>query len=218
MTKINGVLFDLDGTLLDTADDLGAALNYVLKQHCLPQVSAEKYRPVASDGAKGLLELGFKEKLQQYNFNELRESFLNYYAENIAQYTTLYDGIAELITFIDNKNIPWGIVTNKPIGLTHLLLPNFPEFINCRVVVGGDSLSERKPHPAPILYALDKIQISAEECFYIGDAPRDIEAGQRANMPTIIAGWGYIPNIKDCEQWQADHTLLKPYDIASLLS
>ena len=175
-----GVLFDLDGTLLDTANDLGEALNYVLAQHDMPLVAREKYRPIASDGAKGLLTLGFGDKLTQYDFEVLRESFLNYYDNNIAVHTCLYDGIDKLIGDLDNKDIPWGIVTNKPIGLTNKLLPHFPEFSQCKVVLGGDSLPERKPHPKPLLKACQELGINANECLYVGDAPRDIEAGNAA--------------------------------------
>jgi phosphoglycolate phosphatase len=217
MPKITGVLFDLDGTILDTADDLGAALNFVLTEYNLPTVTSEAYRPIASDGAKGLLELGFGDKITDYDFATLRQMFLNYYEENIAHHTKLYDGITELIDELNAKNIAWGIVTNKPEGLTLRLLPHFPELAQSQVMVGGDSLTERKPHPAPLLYSLNKINVPAQQCFYVGDAPRDIEAGNRANMPTIIAGWGYISNINDCDTWQSDHLCLSPTDILALI-
>lgn len=217
MPKINGVLFDLDGTILDTADDLGAALNFVLTEFNLPTVTRDAYRPIASDGAKGLLELGFGEEIAHYDFAKLRQLFLNYYKENIARHTKLYDGIAELLNALEAKNIAWGIVTNKPEALTLKLLPHFPELNNSQVMVGGDSLTERKPHPAPLLYSLDKINVPAQQCYYVGDAPRDIEAGNRAKMPTIIAGWGYIANINDCDSWQSDHLCLSPMDILTLI-
>lgn len=217
MTKLQAILFDLDGTILDTADDLGAALNFVLTQYNLPIVAASAYRPVASDGAKGLLELGFGEQLQHYDFGLLRQEFLTYYENNIAEFTCLYSGMHELISALDEQNIPWGIVTNKPEGLTAKLLPHFPQLNKCQIMVGGDSLSERKPHPAPLLYALDKMQIEPQYCYYAGDAPRDIEAGKRANMPTIIAGWGYILNISDCDAWLADHLCQSPLEIIDLM-
>ncbi len=152
MPKITGVLFDLDGTILDTADDLGAALNFVLTEYNLPTITSEAYRPIASDGAKGLLELGFGDKISDYDFATLRQMFLNYYENNIAHHTKLYDGITELINELNTKNIAWGIVTNKPEGLTLKLLPYFPELAQSQVMVGGDSLAERKPHPAPIIF------------------------------------------------------------------
>lgn len=217
MADIKGLLFDLDGTILDTADDLGAALNYVLNKHGLPPVTREAFRPVASDGAKGLLELGFADKLSNYDFTELRTMFLNYYEKNIAHHTKLYDGMAELLSTLNDNNIAWGIVTNKPEGLTRKLLPHYPELNSSKIMVGGDSLSQRKPHPAPLFYALEAINISPENCYYVGDAPRDIEAGNRAGMPTIIAGWGYILDLTVCNKWQSDHLCLLPQDIIKLL-
>jgi len=114
MKKHKGVLFDLDGTLLDTANDLGEALNYVLKSKGLKTVDREIYRPVASDGSKGLLELGFGDRLCEFDFEQLRVAFLDYYQENIAIHTCLYPGIEDLLSSLDDLNIPWGIVTNKP--------------------------------------------------------------------------------------------------------
>ncbi|MGJ8692320.1 MAG: HAD family hydrolase [Thalassotalea sp.] len=218
MAKIKGVLFDLDGTILDTADDLGGALNQVLSQYGLPLVAATDYRPIASDGAKGLLELGFSEQLKDYDFEHLRTQFLAFYEENIATQTKLYHGVSTLLTYLDDNNIPWGIVTNKPEGLSKKLVPCYHELNSSQVLVGGDSLAKRKPHPLPLLYALEKINVASHECFYVGDAPRDIEAGKRANMPTIIAGWGYISDLTSVGSWQADHLCHQPEEIIALLS
>ena len=217
MANIKGVLFDLDGTILDTADDLGAALNHVLAQYNLPSVPAEKYRPIASDGAKGLLTLGFGSKLDTFDFEQLREQFLTFYDNNIAAYTQLYSGMSELLKHLDQHHIVWGIITNKPEGLSKKLIPHYPELNTSKILIGGDSLSERKPHPLPLTYALEKLQLTSTECFYVGDAPRDIEAGRRANMPTIIAGWGYISDLGDTASWQADHLCHNPEEIVALL-
>jgi phosphoglycolate phosphatase len=211
--KYNAVLFDLDGTLLDTANDLGEALNYVLKKYNFLPVAREHYRPVASDGAKGLLELGFGEQLNKFDYDVLRQEFLDYYQENIAVHTSLYPGISELLTNLNEQNIPWGVVTNKPEGLTSLLLPHFDEFKACKVMVGGDTLKERKPHPAPLFHACKKLFVHATECIYVGDAPRDIEAGNRAEMYTIIAKWGYILATEECNLWQACAIAESPNDI-----
>lgn len=202
--KYKAILFDLDGTLLDTANDLGAALNHVLTKHNLATVSKERFRPVASDGAKGLLELGFGGQLIHYDYESLRSQFLNYYQQNIAVHTCLYPGIKELLANLDENNIPWAVVTNKPIGLTLDLLPHFSSFTQCQSVVGGDSLKERKPHPAPLLHACKEMGVNKNDCIYVGDAIRDIEAGNSAGMFTIIAQWGYIIDKKSCNNWQAD--------------
>ena len=204
---IASVLFDLDGTLLDTADDLGAALNHVLTHYNKPTVAAEKYRPIASDGALGLLNLGFGEEIKHYDYDILRQQFLNYYENNIAVHTCLYKGVSPLLAQLEAMNIPWGIVTNKPEGLTKKLLPHYSEFKHCAVMVAGDTLSQRKPDPAPILYACKQINVDHTQCFYVGDALRDIQAGNSALMKTFVAQWGYILADENCETWQADHIL-----------
>lgn len=214
--QYKGILFDLDGTLLDTANDLGEALNYVLTQHNMPLISRSAYRPVASDGSTGLLNLGFKDKLKQFDVESLRQEFLNYYENNIAEHTCLYKGVRELINYLDNKNIPWGVVTNKPIGLTLKLLPYFPEFKKCKSVIGGDSLAQRKPHPEPLFFASDEIGVVAKDVIYVGDAPRDIEAGNAAGMLTIVAQWGYIPESQDSSSWGASIIEDSPESIIQL--
>ncbi|GHF93269.1 HAD family hydrolase [Thalassotalea marina] len=215
--SIKAVLFDLDGTLLDTADDLGSALNHVLEQHNLPTVTPEAYRPIASNGAKGLLELGFAEQLSKFNFDQLREQFLDYYQNNIAQKTSLYGGVPALLETLNSNNIAWGVVTNKPEYLTTLLLPYFDEFTASQIMVGGDTLTQRKPHPAPLLYAAQAISIAPEQCLYVGDALRDIEAGNAANMTTVIAEWGYIKEDENLSLWQADFSCKKPQEILSFI-
>ncbi|GAA5137142.1 HAD family hydrolase [Thalassotalea piscium] len=211
------VLFDLDGTLLDTANDLGAALNHLLLQNNLPLVERSAYRPVASDGAKGLLELGFKDKLSAFNFQELRQQFLSYYENNIATHTSIYSGVIELIEYLKQHNITWGIVTNKPEDLTLKLLPNFPEFNDCQVIIGGDTLAKRKPDPEPLLHACKEMNVDPKHTLYVGDAPRDIEAGNAANMTTVIAQWGYINNLSDCNNWLSDFSCKSPLEIKALI-
>lgn len=216
-TKISGILFDLDGTLLDTANDLGAALNYVLRKYNLAEVAREDYRPIASDGALGLLTLGFAQALKNYDYEELRAEFLTYYQENIAVHTCLYPGVAQLLLTLNERNIPWGVVTNKPEGLTRKLLPNYPEFEKCLSLIGGDTFVNRKPHPEQILKACEEICVPSEQCLYVGDALRDIEAGNSANTTTVIAKWGYILAGEDCKNWQADYHAETPLAVLSFI-
>ncbi|MEW6982729.1 HAD family hydrolase [Colwelliaceae bacterium 6471] len=215
--KYNAVLFDLDGTLLDTANDLGEALNYVLTKHNQPIIAREKYRPVASDGAKGLLELGFGEQLKNFSYEQLRQEFLDYYQENIAVHTCLYPGVEPLLTRLNEQNIPWGIVTNKPENLTYQLMPHFQIFEHSQAIVGGDTIKQRKPHPAPLIHACQLMNIDAKQCLYIGDAPRDIEAGNSANMYSIVALWGYILDQQSCLSWQANALAKTPEDICTFI-
>ena len=215
--KYKGILFDLDGTLLDTANDLGAALNYILARHKLPKINKEEFRPLASDGAKGLIELGFSEQLDQFNYDDLRAEFLRFYQQNIAIHSCVYPGITRLIATLNEADIPWGIVTNKPIGLTLELLAKFPLFAKSHSIIGGDSLPQRKPHPAPLLHACKQLNIAPVECLFVGDAPRDIEAGNAANMDTVIAKWGYIKNVEQCNLWQANFIASSPKNISDII-
>ena len=203
-TKPSAILFDLDGTLVDTADDLGAALNYVLAHHQMPLCSAEQYRPVASHGAKGLLELGFGAELSRFDFFELRRMLLQFYAGHICDHSQLFPGGTELITTLNKRHIPWGIVTNKPYKLAASMLRQLPELAGCGILLGGDSLGVRKPDPTPLLMACHQLKTPANRCWYVGDAERDIEAGRRAGMTTVLAGFGYIATDDQPELWQAN--------------
>ena len=216
LNTAKGVLFDLDGTLLDTADDLGAALNHLLKSYGFPAVASNEYRLVASDGVYPLLDLGFKEQLSKFDKEVLRQEFLDYYLENIAVHTTLFPGIEKLLSLIELANIPWGIVTNKPAFLTDPLLLKFNEFTNSQSNISGDTIKERKPHPAPMLLASKEIGVAAEHIWYLGDAKRDIEAGNAALMTTVAVKWGYIKSLDDCAKWQADHIISKPLDLVGI--
>lgn len=198
------LLFDLDGTLVDTADDLGTALNYVLAQHQMPLCTAEQYRPVASHGAKGLLDLGFGAELSRFDFFELRSMLLQFYAAHICDHSRLFAGGAELITTLNKQHIPWGIVTNKPYKLAASMLRQLPELAGCGILLGGDSLGVRKPDPTPLFMASHQLKVPAKQCWYVGDAERDIEAGRRAGMKTVLAGFGYIGASDKPELWQAD--------------
>ena len=216
MIKPQAVLFDLDGTLLDTVDDLLAALNKMLIQRQRPIVNAELARPWGSDGAMGMLRLGFPELTDQQR-NDLRAEFLSSYDQCLALSTQLYAGVSEMIGWLESHAIQWAIVTNKPSVQTAALLPKFDLFTNVSQVVCGDTLASRKPDPAPLLYAANLLQREPEHCWYIGDAERDIIAGNAAGMTTAFAGWGYIPPDQDPDQWGADHLCSTPQDLLQIL-
>ncbi|MDN4503365.1 HAD-IA family hydrolase [Alteromonadaceae bacterium BrNp21-10] len=207
-----GLLFDLDGTLLDTAHDLGNTLNYLLQAHGLEQKSYAEYSPFASHGAKGLLELGFN-NIPEEEFTQLREEFLAHYAQNICIHTVLYEGVSEVIEYCQKHQIPWGIVTNKPGFLTTPLLTYFPVLASAQSVISADTLPQRKPHPQPLLFAAQQLQVEPNDIWYIGDAERDMQAANSANMFSVLATYGYIHTDDQIEQWHAQLHINKIVDI-----
>jgi 2-phosphoglycolate phosphatase len=213
LKKPNAILFDLDGTLLDTARDLGNALNQILMGLERPNVAYDDYRNIASDGAKGMLELGFGEDLKNYNFDSLRQQFLDYYENNICVETVYFMGVESLLLALNQHNIPWGIVTNKPEFLTLQLVTSFPLLQKCGVIISGDTLSERKPHPLPLLHAEAKLDLVSPNTWYVGDAERDIQAANSANMHSVIAQYGYISDIQQTNNWNADLSIHSPREL-----
>jgi 2-phosphoglycolate phosphatase len=213
LKKPNAILFDLDGTLLDTARDLGNALNQILKKLERPTINYEIYRNIASDGAKGMLELGLGEDLKNYDVDVLRQQFLDYYETNICVDTDYFSGVESLLLTLNQKNIPWGIVTNKPEFLTLQLVTSFPLLQNCGVIISGDTLSKRKPHPLPLLHAEEKLALDSPNTWYIGDAERDIQAANAANMHSVIAQYGYISDIQQTNSWNADISIHSPSEL-----
>lgn len=216
-SPVKAVLFDLDGTLLDTAPDLGAALNAVCEQYERPAINAEVFTPVASHGSRGLLKLAFADDYAHME-TELRHAFLSAYRNNIAIHTQPYPGVLELLAVLQRESIKVAIVTNKPEKLTQQLLPHFPEFEAIEVVVSGDTLSVAKPSPEPLFYAAEKLGVEPNDCLYVGDAERDIEAGRNAGMVTVLAEYGYISNEDQPQRWQADYHISSPMALLELLA
>ncbi|MCK7458522.1 phosphoglycolate phosphatase [Idiomarina aminovorans] len=212
---VKAVLFDLDGTLLDTAPDLGAALNIVCEQYERPAIDAEVFTPIASHGSRGLLKLAFGDN-DTHRETELRHAFLSAYKNNIATHTQPYPGVLELLAVLQRKSFKIAIVTNKPERLTHLLLPHFPEFEAIKVVVSGDTLSVAKPSPEPLFHAAEQLGVEPADCIYVGDAERDIEAGRNAGMVTVLAAYGYISNEDQPLRWQADYHIASPLALLEL--
>lgn len=216
MRNPKGVLFDLDGTLLDTAEDLGSAMNHVLRINGLPTLPKDQYQNTASHGSKGLIELGFGQAITHYDFDELRTEFLRFYGDNIAIHTREYEGVDTTLEQLERHNIPWGIVTNKPEGLAKQLLEYFPRMRDCKVMIGGDTFKQRKPDPFPLVHAAGILGVSPEQCIYIGDAQRDIEAANAANMFSILASYGYIEEKDNTAEWKSDMLIDRFQDFLSL--
>ncbi|WP_342804411.1 HAD-IA family hydrolase [Alteromonas sp. M12] len=205
--KYAGILFDLDGTLLDTAADLGNALNHVLAHYDRPACQPQEYRCVASDGALGLLKLGFAEDfeaLSKQALQKCRQMLLDHYEQNVCVDTTCFEGVEDSLEFLNQNAIPWGIVTNKPGFLTTQLLTHFPIMQSCGIIISGDTYIKRKPHPLPLLEAARVLELNPQNTLYVGDALRDIEAARNANMVSVAALYGYIKDQQEVVNWKAD--------------
>ena len=201
--EYNAVLFDLDGTLIDTAPDMVTVLQQIQQEHGIEPAGYDLARSYVSNGAIGLLTLGFPEVHIEFG-DELHQQYLERYAEMICQESRIFAGLDELLDQLDDIECPWGIVTNKPEQLTEPLLIALGLAERSSCIVSGDTLSVRKPDPAPLLLGCDLIGVDAETSIYIGDAERDIEAGRRAGMATIAAGYGYIVEDDDPREWDAN--------------
>jgi phosphoglycolate phosphatase len=207
---VGAVLFDLDGTLADTAPDLGAALNRVRRERGLEPVPLARLRPYASHGARGLIGAGMAVVPGEPAYEDLREAFLAHYAAALCVETTLFADVEAILTALDARALPWGIVTNKATRYTIPLLASLRLDTRAAAVVCGDTLPYAKPHPAPLTEAATRLGVAAARCVYVGDARRDIEAGIAAGMRTLVARWGYIEPDDAPESWRADAILDSP--------
>jgi 2-phosphoglycolate phosphatase len=207
------VLFDLDGTLIDTAPDMGGALNNLLIEENLPPLPLESIRPFVSQGGLVLTRLGFAESVAEAEIEPLRQRFLQHYRAVVADNSRLFDGLELVLEDLEARTIPWGIVTNKPEWLTHPLLEQLGLATRSAVVIGGDTLAQRKPHPRPLLEAARRIGIDSRQCIYVGDDERDIVAGKAAQMKTLVAAYGYIEDADAIDSWNADGVIDQPSDL-----
>ena len=214
---IKAVLFDLDGTLADTAWDLGEALNRLLDEYAQPRQPIDAIRTVASHGARGLIELGFKNTPENLLLPQLIKQFLAHYEQVYADKTCLFDGVIPLLEKLSAKPLIWGIITNKPAKFTLPLVAKLPFPTPPAIVVSADTVGVSKPDPRPMQYALDNIHCRGEEAIYLGDAQRDIQAGRAVKMKTGLAAYGYIAATDKTEQWGADFEITTPLDLLKYL-
>lgn len=215
---IKCVLFDLDGTLLDTAPDLLAALNVVLAAEGREALTLEQARHTVSHGSTVMLEFAFGTDQAATELHRRRELFLDYYASNISRHTTLFAALPEVLATLEAAGMPWGIVTNKPEYLTFPLLDALDLRTRAGSIIGGDTLDVAKPHPKPLLVAAQQCGAAPEHCLYVGDAERDIIAGRNAGMTTLIAAWGYLNANDEHLDWQADGIIANPAEILNWLN
>lgn len=209
------LLFDLDGTLADTAPDLAAAVNKMRTDRSLDETPFDILRPLASAGARGLIGAAFGIRPGDSSYDEMRTEFLANYADAIAHLTVLFDGVIQLLEEITNQGLHWGIVTNKPALYTDALIPKIG-LQHAACVISGDTTPHAKPHPEPLFEAARRLQIEPQACWYIGDDLRDIQAGRAAGMPTVAAAWGYC-GLTEPADWLADTIANHPLDLMTLL-
>ena len=214
---IESILFDLDGTLADTAPDLAGALNAVRLSRNLPELPNKVIRPAVSLGASAMIKVGFDIEEGHSDYEEIRENFLRIYSENIANKTKLFDGIEVALSELENTKKTWGIVTNKSSILTIPLLKELSLDKRASCIVCGDTLEHTKPHPAPIIHACQQIQSDPALTVFVGDAKRDIEAGNKAGTKTVVALYGYINENDTPKKWGADGTITSPHEIHEIL-
>jgi len=215
---VRGVLFDLDGTLADTAPDLAYALNQVRGEQGLQPYTLETIRPHVSHGSMALTRLGFGIDTGHPDFEPLRQRLLAVYRDNISLHTTLFPQMHELLQALEQRGILWGVVTNNPAFLTNPLMEALDLKQRAACIVSGDTTAQRKPHPMSLLHACKLTGCEPRQCLYVGDAERDIEAGRRADMTTLIALFGYLREHDTPEQWGADGMIDSPLDVLQWLA
>ena len=215
--NIDAVLFDLDGTLIDSAPDLGAAADKMRTDRGLISLPLSDYRPMAGSGARGMIYVAFGLAPGHAQFEVLKEEFFSNYESRLTVLTYAFDGVAELIADIVAQGMKWGVVTNKSARFTMPLTRAMSLFSTAQTIISGDTTPHAKPHPAPLLEAARQLGVAPGRCLYVGDDERDIMAGQAAGMPTVAAAYGYLGASADTATWNADATIASPGLLLNLL-
>jgi len=211
------VLFDLDGTLLDSAPDLGAAADKMRVDRGLPSLALERYRPMAGAGARGMLGVAFGIEPSAPEFDALREEFFRNYETRMLLHTRAFTGVDDLIAALRDRGLSWGVVTNKSKRFTEPLTAAMPLFASAGAIVSGDTTPHAKPHPEPLFEAARLLGIEPSHCIYVGDDERDIVAGRAAGMRTVAAAYGYMGEQADAVRWMADAIIANPMALLQLL-
>ena len=217
-SDVLAVLFDLDGTLVDSAPDLGAAVDTMRRVRGLPSLSLAQYRPMAGAGARGMLGIAFGIAPEHSDFNSLREEFFSNYEQCLTQRTEAFYGVPELVAALTAKGLQWGVVTNKAARFTVPLTNAMPLFVTASTIISGDTTPHSKPHPLPLLEAAKRMGVPPERCVYVGDDERDIVAGLAAGMGTVAVTYGYLGHKADTSQWGAHATINSAGELLQLIA
>ena len=216
--NVQAVLFDLDGTLIDSAPDLGAAVDKMRVARGMTSLPLAHYRPMAGAGARGMIGLAFGWTPEHPDYEQLKEEFFVNYESCMTERTFAFEGVAQLIDSLVQLKMPWGVVTNKSKRFTEPLTKAMPLFASAAVVISGDTTPHAKPHPAPLLEAAKRLNIDPTRCVYVGDDERDIVAGHAAAMGTVAATYGYLGSKADVRSWQAHAQIDAPLQLLNLLA
>lgn len=214
---MQAVLFDFDGTLVDTAPDLGYALNLQRERHGLPFLPEESIRPYASHGSRGLLEIGFGLLPEHASFESMRAEYLALYTQVMTRQPVLFSGMAETLGEIEQRGLQWGIVTNKPRRFTVPMVEHMGLDRRAGAVISGDDAPQPKPSPQTLLLACERMHLHPEQVLYVGDAERDVQAGNAAGMTTLVALFGYLSAADQPQAWGADGYIHQPQDLLAYL-
>lgn len=217
LRRVRAVLFDLDGTLVDSAPDLGAAADRMRVARGMPALPLGDYRPHAGSGAKGMLSVAFGMSPEHGDYETLREEFYRQYEACLIDQTRAFDGVAELLEGVLQRGLRWGVVTNKAQRFSTPLTRAMPLFTSASTIISGDTTPHIKPHPAPLLEAARQLNLAPIDCVYVGDDARDILAGRAAGMLTVAARYGYLGAGADVARWGADAEVNSPLEVLKLL-
>jgi phosphoglycolate phosphatase len=215
--NVEAVLFDLDGTLIDSAPDLGAAVDKMRVARGLPSLPLEHYRPMAGAGARGMIGLGFGMTPEHPDFEAMKEEFFVNYENCMTERTRIFDGVVDMVNALVAQGLAWGVVTNKSSRFTDPLTAAMPLFATARAIVSGNTTPYAKPHPEPLFEAARRLRIDPARCVYVGDDERDIVAGLAAGMGTVAATYGYLGAQADISRWNAHLHIDSPLDLLKSL-
>lgn len=216
--KIDAVLFDLDGTLLDSAPDLGFAANQLRIARGMSALPQSDYRSFVGTGARGVLRIALGISPEAPDFESLKEEFFQAYEHCMGQYSQLFQGVVPLIELLERSGLKWGVVTNKSERFTLPILAGMKPLAGAAAVVCGDTTPHSKPHPEPLLEAARRIQVEAKRCIYVGDDERDMQAAHAAGMQSVAAAYGYLGNARSVESWSPNAVINSPIELAQLLT